>query len=76
MFYIKDLRKISNKSKPISFANDKSVIITNLKNIHFKNYISTVSEHINTWFKVNLLSLYFCKTHFIQFTTKIILLLT
>jgi hypothetical protein len=69
--YINDIPKIiNNKSKPVLFADDTSIIGTNPSPVDFKNDIITVFEHTNKWFKANLLSLNFDKTHYIQFITK------
>jgi len=76
LLYVNDLLMvINNKSKTILFADNTSLIVTNPNPIDFKNDISTVLEHINLWFKGNLLSLNFNKPHFIRFITKKIILL-
>jgi len=36
----------------------------------FKNEIKTISNNLNEWFKNNLFSLKFSKTHFVNFTTR------
>lgn len=61
---------MNNNSKPFLFADDISIIVTNPNPTDFKNDISTVFEHINVWFKVNLISWNFDKTYYIQLTTK------
>jgi len=61
---------INNNSKPILFADDTSIIATNPNPTGFKNYISTVFEHINVWFKVNLLSPNFEEIYYIQLTMQ------
>jgi protein associated with RNAse G/E len=61
---------INNNSKPILFADDKSIIATYTNSTGFKNDISTVFECMNVWFKVNLLSSNFEETYYIQLTTK------
>ena len=77
LLYVNDsLVIINNKSKTILFTDDTSLIVTNPNLTDFKNDISTVLEHINIWFKGNLLSLNFDKTHFIYFITKEIILFT
>jgi uncharacterized protein YdaL len=65
-----DLQNINIKSKLILFADDTSIIVTNPNAIDFKNDVSTVFEHKRIWFKLNLLSLNFDKTPYIQFITK------
>ena len=70
LLYINDLPKnINNKSKPILFADDTSIIVTYPNPIDFKN-ISAVIEHTNPLFKASLLSLNFDKTYYIHFITK------
>ena len=71
LLYINDLPKIiNNKSKPILFADDTSIIVSNPNPTDIKNDISAVIEHTNPLFKASLLSLNFDKTHYIQFITK------
>ncbi|PNF17558.1 hypothetical protein B7P43_G15556, partial [Cryptotermes secundus] len=71
LLYINDLSKtINNKSKPILYADDTSIIFKNSKFENFKNDINIVFEALNRWFEANLLSLNFDKTHYISFTTK------
>ena len=75
--YINDLLKaIGNKAVPIKFADDTSILITSPNNIQFQSDLNLVSGQINKWFKVNLLSLNFDKTYFIQFTNKVHVRLT
>lgn len=50
------------------------IIVTNSNAIDFKQDIKTVFGHLSKWFTINLLSLHFDKTHYIQFMTKISLL--
>lgn len=51
-----DSKIMNNNSKPFLFADYVSIIVTNPNPTDFKNDISTVFEHINVWFKVNLIS--------------------
>ena len=52
LLYKNDLPKIiNNKSKPVLFADDSSIIITNPCPTDFKNDIYTVCEHIINGFK-------------------------
>ena len=77
LVYINDLLKaIENKAVPIKFADDTSILITSPNNIQFQSDLNLVSGQINKWFKVNLLSLNFDKTYFIQFTNKVHVRLT
>ena len=71
LVYINDLLKaIENKAVPIKFADDTSILITSPNNIQFQSDLNVVSGQLNKWFKVNLLSLNFDRTYFIQFTNK------
>ena len=47
-----------------------SMLITDPNNIQLQRDLNIVSGQLNKWFKVNLLSLNFDKTYFIQFTNK------
>ena len=69
--YINNLPKIiSDISKPIWFADDTSIIITNSSPSEFKKNTNHAFIEINNWFKSTLLSLNFDKTHFLQFRNK------
>jgi glutathionyl-hydroquinone reductase len=60
--YINDLPKtISNVSKPVLFAENTSIIVTNHIATEFTNDINTVLGNINDWFRINLLPLNFQK---------------
>jgi hypothetical protein len=54
----------------ILFADDTSIIISNIKPEEFKNNIDLVMKQTINWFQSNLLSLNSNKTHFLQFLTK------
>jgi hypothetical protein len=60
---------IADPSKPILFADDKSIIITNPSHKKKKN-INNIIDNINDWFRGNSLSLNFDKTYFLQFRPK------
>jgi hypothetical protein len=74
LLYINDVPKtIASISNPILFADDTSMIITNLDSQMFEMFkkdISNIIMQLNRWFKSNLLSLNLEKTHFLQFLTK------
>jgi hypothetical protein len=71
LLYINDLPYIIiSKSKPVLFADDTSIIITNSSPVDFKNNIIQIFKDINDWFKANSLTLNFDKTYFIKFLTK------
>jgi hypothetical protein len=71
--FINDLPKFLNdKSVPILFADDTSILVSHSNPTDFNNnHINTVFKILCDWFKQNLLSLNFTKTHFTKFTTKI-----
>jgi hypothetical protein len=71
LFYINDLPKaINNKSTPILFAYDTSILITSPNKNNFQIKITAAFNFINEWLNTNLLSINFNKTHYVQFTTK------
>jgi hypothetical protein len=68
LLYINDLPKIVNyNTKPVMFADDTSVIVSNPDLENFKNDISSFRQ-LDDWFKTNLL-LNYDKTQFIKFIT-------
>jgi hypothetical protein len=71
LFYVNDLSKIiKHNSKPILFADDTSLIITNPCYINFRSNINKAFLQLNEWFDANLLSLNYDKTQYVHFTTK------
>ena len=71
LFYINDLPKIiNNDTNMILFADDTSILVTNPNKIYFNININQTFLDINTWFRHNLLSLNFNKTHYLEFKTK------
>jgi hypothetical protein len=71
LFYISDLPKAMNdKSIPILFAYDTSILITSPNKNDFQIKITAALNFINEWLNTNLLSINFNKTHYIQFTTE------
>jgi len=71
LIYINDLPNIiADPLKPILFADDTSIIITNPSPSKFKEDINDIIDNINDWFRGNLLSLNFDKTYFLQFSLK------
>jgi hypothetical protein len=68
LFYINDLPKIINKdNNMVLYADDTSIIISDTNNFNFKTNLSHTFKDINTWFKVNLLTLNFKKTQYLEF---------
>jgi hypothetical protein len=71
LFHINDLPGIiTGISQPILFSDDTSILISKPSPTEFINDINKVFGNINDWFKINLLSLNFDKTYYIQFLTK------
>jgi len=71
LFYINDLpTTINDKSIPILFANDTSILVTSPNKNDFQINITAAFNCINEWLNANLLSINFNKTHYIQFTTN------
>jgi hypothetical protein len=71
LIYINDLPKIvKDKTSPILFGDDTSILVkgSNLKDFH--NNMINASNCVHKWFRTNLLSINFNKTHCIQFKTK------
>ena len=68
LIYINDLsRTISSVANPVLFANDTSIIITNIDIEEFRNNIDSVMKETINWFKSDLLTLNCEKTHFSDF---------
>ena len=71
VIFISDLPKfINDKSAPILFADDTYILVFQPNPMVFYNIVITFFQTLNDWFKHNLLSLNFAKTHFIKFITK------
>jgi hypothetical protein len=71
LIYVNDLpRIVNNKSVPMLFAHNTSILFAHSHITDFNNNIPIVFEVLNKWFKGHLVSLNFNKIHFTQFTTK------
>ena len=71
LIYINDLSKsVSDKSSPILFADDTSLITANRDETEFKFKTNEIFNEINKWFHSNILMLNYDKTYFLQFLTK------
>jgi hypothetical protein len=71
LIYINDLPKIINdKTVPILFADDTSLLVKSSKYDELCVKTNNVFRSINEWFIVNQLSINFNKSHYIQFTTR------
>jgi hypothetical protein len=71
LIYINDLPKtINEKTVPILFADDTSIIVKNSNQKDFQCNMAMAFNCVNQWFIKNLLSINADKTHYIQFKTK------
>ena len=71
LFYINALPKILNKdNNMVPFVDDTSIIITDTNKLDFNISINQTFQGTNTWFNVNLLTLNFNKTQYLEFRTK------
>jgi hypothetical protein len=69
--YGNDLPKtVNDKTVPILFASDTSIIVKNLNSKDLQTDMVTAFNCVNKWFNVNILSINFDKTHYMQFKTK------
>ena len=69
--YMSDLPKtINDRTVPVLFANDTSIIANSLNSKDFQTNMFTAFGCVNKWFKVNVLSINVNKTHYRQFKTK------
>jgi hypothetical protein len=69
LFYLP--KAVNNNSKPVLFADDTSLIVSNLNLVNFKNDHIFSFEQLNAWFNTNLLSLNYNKTQYVQFRVTI-----
>jgi hypothetical protein len=71
LLYINDLPKtINDKTIPILFTDNTSLLATSPNLNYFRVNIDTAFHCINEWFKVNLLSINLNETQYIQFTAN------
>ena len=71
LLFINDLPKfINDKSVPVLFADDTSILVSHPNPLVFYKTINSVFQTFNAWFKHNLLSLNLAKTHFIKFISN------
>jgi hypothetical protein len=61
---------VKNNSKPVLFADDTSVIVSNPDLVNFKNNLTFSFEQLNAWFNINLLSFNYNKTQYVHFRTN------
>jgi hypothetical protein len=62
---VNDLSKsVSDKTSPVLFADDTSVIVANREETEFKFNTNLIFNEINKWFHSNLLMLSYNKTYF------------
>jgi glutathionyl-hydroquinone reductase len=71
LIYVNNLPKtVNDKTVPILFADDTSIIVKSPNSKDFQTNMLTAFNCVNKWFKVNLLSINIDKTHYIQYKTK------
>jgi hypothetical protein len=71
LLFINDLLSVTSKNATlVLYADDTSLISTGSNHVKFSTKVNTVFADINEWFRSNLMSLHFDKTHFLQFRTK------
>ena len=66
IFQIKEAEPL----KPILFADDTSIIITNPNSSKFEEDINNTIDNINDWFRGNTSTLNFDKTYFLKFRPR------
>jgi len=52
------------------FADNTSILVTNSNDSHLKIVMNEIFMDINKWFKTNLFSLIFTKTHSLDIRTR------
>ena len=68
---INDLSKtLSSVAESILFADDTSIIISNINSDKLTRNMNLVMKQTINWFQSNLLSLNYIKNHLLQFRTK------
>lgn len=70
LLYINDLSNISSKLKFILFADDTNIFYTDNDIANVFTTLNKELEHLNTWFKLNKLSLNVDKTNFMIFKSN------
>jgi hypothetical protein len=66
LVYINDFPiTISKIAKYVIFADDRSIIISNYNKDDFRNTLHLTMIEISSWFRSNLLTLNYDKTHFL-----------
>jgi len=71
LIYINDLSKtLSSVAELILFADDTSIVISNINSDELTRNMNLVMKQTINWFQSNLLSLNYIKNHLLQFRTK------
>jgi hypothetical protein len=71
LLFINNLPLITTKNATlVLYADDTGLIITGSNPVELSTKVNTVLADINEWFRSNLMSLNFDKTHFLQFWSK------
>jgi hypothetical protein len=60
---------VNNNSQPVLFADDTSIIVSKPNLVNLKNDLIFSFEQLNAWFNINILSLNYNKTKYVQFRT-------
>jgi hypothetical protein len=61
---------ITKNNSIVLFADDTSLLITDSNKLDINTNINQSLHNIISWFNINLLVLYFNKTHYVEFRTK------
>ena len=68
LLFINDVTITTSKNAKLElYTDDNNIIITSPSSADFSTKDNTVFPDMNEWFRSNLLSLNFDKTHFLQF---------
>ena len=70
LLYINDIVNVSKIVTPLMFADDTNLFFSDKSITNLETTVNTELEKINTWFKLNKLSLNVKKTNYILFTSK------
>jgi hypothetical protein len=68
LLYINDLPSIINKNNNmVLFADDTSIIVTDINKLDFGNNLNQTLKDIDSWFNANLLTLNLNKSQYVEF---------
>jgi hypothetical protein len=60
------MNKVNNM---VLYAGDTSIIITDTNKLNFETNLNQTFKNLNSWFNVNLLTLNFNETQYLEFST-------